>query len=231
LANKGKIRLLDVGCGTGIFPSYLDQSLPVDLTLNADLLDISASSLQEARRVLDGLEHFEVGEAYQTQIEDIPAAVRDKEYDLIWAIHSFTTVDVNKMEAVYRHLIDLLAPSGLFYIYQLAAGSSYQKLHGRYLRQHPNGKSQARYMQFEDSAEILNALGVKYSVTPLAFDHEIPEDRTDLLEKYLQKCILDDEVDVLDFFAGMLQEFHDRENGLYKIPQQVNLIEIMKQGL
>ena len=47
-SKKETISVLDVGCGTGIFPSYLDKALSGNLHLSCDLLDISVPSLEQA---------------------------------------------------------------------------------------------------------------------------------------------------------------------------------------
>lgn len=229
-SKKGTLTVLDVGCGTAIFPSYLDKALSGDIHLSCDLLDISASSLEQARRVLGSLEHFSANRIYESLIEDVPITLSriDGRYDVIWAIHSFTTVDVEKMMAVYAHLLDLLTPSGCLFIYQLAAKSAYQKFHGSYRAHHPHGKDSTPFMEYEDTQRMLNSLGVKYEVHELFFYHEVDDDSPDLLESYLRKSILDDSVDVLKFFESILQEFHDRDSNKYRIPQFVNFVAASK---
>ncbi len=229
-AEKGIINLLDIGCGTAIFPTYLDKELSGNIHLCCDLLDISHSSLRQARRALNKLDHFSVCRLYQSLIEDIPTTLAGNEgyYDVIWAIHSFTTVDVARMADVYMHLIDLLAPGGCIFIYQLTARSSYRKLHNFYLTHHTHGKDGAPFMEYEDTKRILDSLGAKYEVHELFFHHEIDDRRSDLLEKYLRKCILDDSVDVLEFFESVLEEFHDSNSHTYRIPQFVNFVEVTR---
>ncbi len=225
-------KLLDVGCGTAIFPSYLDEALPHNIRFVCDLLDVSQPSLQQATRVLSGLDHFEVNRTYETRIEDIPTALKNHEhhYDVIWAIHSFTTVDIQSMAKVFAHLSDMLAPGGYLYVYQLTAASSYQKFHSFYLAYHENGKRRNSFMEYEDTTRILDARGFKYDVHELAFEHVIEFSRPDLLERYLQKCILDSSVDVLQFFNPILEHFRDEATKSYRIPQHVNFVVLRKQS-
>jgi SAM-dependent methyltransferase len=230
ISQKGSINLLDVGCGTAIFPSYLDQFLSENVHFSCDLLDVSQSSLEQAARVLDRLEHFSVDQQFHSLIEDIPSTLpgRTGAYDVIWAIHSFTTVDIQRMDDVYLHLLDSLAPGGYLFIYQLAARSSYQKLHKRFRTKHPKGRGTARYMEYEDTKRILDSIGAEFEVHELFFHHEISDERPDLLERYLRKCILDDSVDVQTFFQAELQEFHDEEQRQYRIPQSVNFVVVRR---
>lgn len=223
-----KIRLLDVGCGTAIFPGYLDQILESDIKLVCDLLDISEASLIKAREVISRLSHFEAGKSYQGLIEEIPTIFNQGKYayNLIWAIHSFTTVDINSMPAVYSHLLKMLAEDGLLLVYQLAQVSSYQVLHSYYRSQHVNYAKHKPYMEFEDSVRILDGMGANYAVKSFSFNHIIEESRPDVLANYLKKVILDDEVEVMDIFAPIMAQFYVPEEKIYKFPQMVNLLEI-----
>jgi SAM-dependent methyltransferase len=224
------VKVLDIGCGTAIFPTFLDRALTHNFQLECDLLDLSGSSLRTASQVLSGLDHFSVNRVYQSLIEDIPTNLSKNkaQYDLIWAIHSFTTVEIDKMKDVYVHLLEMLAPNGCIFVYQLTSSSTYQKLHSYYLAHHSNGKNSLPFMEYEDSKKILDSIEAKYEVHELYFNHEIPEQRTDLLDKYLRKCILDDSVNVLEFFKPILEAFHDERTNLYRFPQSVNFIVISK---
>ena len=230
IAENGAIRLLDVGCGTAIFPTFLDPAIGENIQICCDLLDVSDSSLRKASEVLRKLDHFGVNRVYQSLIEDIPTILSGNagDYDLIWAIHSLTTVDIEKMRAVFVHLLDVLAPDGCIFIYQLTSQSAYQRFHHQYLSHHPHGKNGAPFMEYEDTKKILDSINAKYEVYEMAFHHEIPDHRTNLLQKYLRKCILDDSVDVLEFFRTSLEEFHDEKSSVYKIPQFVNFVVINK---
>ncbi|MEK6222039.1 MAG: hypothetical protein N2D54_07300 [Chloroflexota bacterium] len=72
LSSGKPLNLLDVGCGTGIFPSYLDKVLSDEIMLSCDLLDIAAASIQEARQTFSALKHFEAKDGYQILIEELP---------------------------------------------------------------------------------------------------------------------------------------------------------------
>lgn len=214
------IRLLDVGCGTAIFPGYLDATLSDEIRIKADLLDISHASLISAATVLADLTHFTVGETYRSLIEDLPRFA-DGTYDVAWAIHSFTTVALERMPEVYDRLVGALRRGGYLYVYQLTGHSAYQQVHEHYLSGH-TGK---RFMEFEDSVEILTSLGLDYDVYELAFDHIVP-DTSEALTQYLRKVTLDETVSV-DFFEPILGSFRDGD--VLRFPQTVNLIAVRRR--
>jgi SAM-dependent methyltransferase len=223
LARKGELRLLDVGSGTGIFPSYLDKLLPADLVFVADFLDISEASLRLAEKRFQNLAHFRAARAIHGRIEDIPSLLSDQRYEVIWAIHSFTTVDIGKMKDVLCFLAGRLAPLGYLFFYQLTKTSAYQDLHDFYRSTHPNGKDVRRFMEFEDSAEILEQIGMPFEIHEFVFDHCVDATDTEILEKYLQKCVLDDSLDAVEFFSPLLPKYLDKKAGVYHFPQSVNL--------
>lgn len=220
----GTLKILDVGCGSAIFPQFLDRSISSDLALHCDLLDISERSLQRAAMVMGELGRFTASEIIQTAIEDIPEALSaaDPQYDVIWAIHSFTTVDVQRMPAVMDHLLRLMKPNARFFIYQLAADSSYQTLHKIYRQTFAD--EPPRFMESEDSQRILDSLSIDYELMELRFDHVLPGDHSELLENYLRKCVLDDSVDPERVFGDVLPRYKD--NGDYRVPQHVDFIDI-----
>ena len=217
----GSVDLLDVGCGTAIFPSYLDPVLSGEVHIRADLLDQSEASLARAAEVLADLEHFSVGESFRSAIEDLPP-LGEGRYNAIWAIHSFTTVDKERMTETYQRLLAALRPRGWLFVYQLTAASAYQRVHARYRASHGGD----RYMEYEDSAHLLSAAGYEYEVYELAFDHVVP-DRAEVLTRYLRKVTLDEAV-TADPFESILAEF--RSDGVVRFPQTVNLIAVPEQG-
>ena len=224
LSAKSPVKLLDIGCGTGIFPRFLDPTLSADTKLECDLLDISAESLRAAEKVFGGLTHFEVDELFNMSIEEMPQLIspESKRYDVIWAIHSLTTVDQSQMKAVFQHIRSLLAEGGYFFIYQLAAESSYQALHQHYAEALGLSAPSNPYMQFEDSLQLLGEIGWTSEVREQAFPHRLPKGDSATLEAYLQKVVLDNSINAINLFGDFLEKYLEGDH--YVFPQKVNLI-------
>ena len=224
---KQPILLLDLGCGTGIFPRFLDSKLAADIQIKADLLDISAESIAICKNILEKLDHFQTGNEFQIAIEALPRLLEQGEasYDFIWAIHSFTTVNIEKMESVFRAIRGALAIGGKFYLYQLGHQSAYQLLHANYRGKNVGRKIQA-YMEFEQSAEIMKAIEWDFESIELSFDHEIAASNEEALEKYLQKIILDDKVRAREMFNDILPDFLIDDS--YRFRQKVFLMSAKK---
>jgi SAM-dependent methyltransferase len=227
LADGQTLSLLDIGCGTAIFPRYLDKELSGTLQLECDLLDISGSSIEAARSVMKELDHFSAGAEYQIAIEDIPEKIDGEEvkYHLAWAIHSFTTVDIPKMAAVFESIKKLLRDDGFFFIYQLTSKSAYQVLHS-YYTENSSEREANPYMEFEDSAKILKGMDWPYEVYELQFPHKVQRGDEEGLRAYLQKVLLDSKIDPIKLFEAILPDFLVGEEYLFQ--QSVNLIVAKK---
>ncbi|MGB3640849.1 MAG: class I SAM-dependent methyltransferase [Rivularia sp. (in: cyanobacteria)] len=227
--DQNQVKLLDIGCGTAKFPSLLDRKISGDIQLQSDLLDISEYCLEQAKQIFDNLTHFSTDKIYLSTVENINCTVpKNRSYDLIWAIHSLYTVDLNKMADVYQYCWDLLESNGQFLIYQFSENSFYYKLYDFYLKKYPQPNSNIQMMTYEDTKKILDSLSLSYEETKIDFNHTIDYDNIDLLEIYLKKCILDSNVDVLAVFQDILKNYVDRDSNEYKFPQSNSLITIKK---
>ncbi len=228
LLNNGEgIRLLDLGCGSAIFPKHLDSQFNSQIEIQSDLLDISKVSLEAAEQTMKQLTHFGSEKFFHMPIEEFSTSFinLEKRYHAIWAIHSFTTVELAKMQNVFMEIRKSLIDEGYFFIYQLTRKSSYQKLHKYYLKS-KYGAHQSPYMEFEESEEIMRKLDWEYRVFPLNFDHKIPSSDTEALEGYLQKVVLDHELGAIELFEAIIEDFRDGDYLVF--PQSVHLMVAQK---
>jgi SAM-dependent methyltransferase len=224
---KPQINLLDIGCGTGRFPSLLDDHISGDIHLSSDILDVSEYCLQEAQQVLDSCKHFSPNQIYLSELEKIDSIIlKTRVYDLIWAIHSLYMVDKEKIGYVFDSCLKLLSPNGIFLIYGISKNSFYYEIYDFYLKCFPESINNQRFTTTEDCEEILSSLGLNYQTQQIIFNHIVDYDQQSLLKLYLNKCVLNHDADVLFLFEDWLSKYLDKESNQYKFPQLVNLLII-----
>ncbi|NEO00238.1 MAG: class I SAM-dependent methyltransferase [Moorea sp. SIO3I7] len=145
------IKLLDIGCGTGVLPDLLDKKIDSELKLSSDLLDVSDYCLNQCSSVFNQLKHFQANQGFLSSTETIETAIpKSSYYDLIWAIHSFYTVDINKIQDILQHIRTLLKPSGIFLMYQASSDSCYHQLYNFYLKKYEQPNNYRRFITAED---------------------------------------------------------------------------------
>jgi SAM-dependent methyltransferase len=206
--NQEKINLLDIGCGTAKFPSFLDQDISSHVHVSVDLLDLSEYCLEIAQKQYDSLKHFEVARSYLSAFETFyQTSDSSRTYDLIWAIHSLCTVEKSKVKAIHLHFLSLLKANGIYLIYQLSEDSKYYQLNDFYRQHYPQSDNTIPFITSEDHQQILDSLGISYEIVRLSFSHKIDGECKDLLETYLKKCILNENLDTISFFQPLLKEY------------------------
>ena len=192
-ATGGRVRLLDVACGSGKWPAaLLRRGLPADPPVDVDLLDPSAFSIAEARAVLAA--PFVPAAEHQVGIQDLAPG---DPYDVAWAVHALYAIPPEELRAGLERMVAAVRPGGLGMVAQATAASHYLAFYEAYRAsvEHPV----TPYTSADDVLAALRALGVEPAVRTLRYTSGTA-DRA-VLEGYLQRCAFDDTLSLADMEA------------------------------
>ncbi len=188
-ATDGHLRLLDVACGSGKFPTaLLAAGLPAtarDLTVAVDLLDPSAFSIAEARAVLAA--PFEVAAEHEILLQDFDVRAR---YDVAWATHALYALPPAELADGVARMVAALRPGGFGAVAQASTESHYLAFYDAYRRTY--APDVTPYTDAEAVAAALTAAGVDVTVQRLPY-RTGSADRA-VVEGFLQRCAFDDTV-------------------------------------
>ena len=223
-----RLKILDVACGSGKFPSALVQYakladanlLPIDYAL----LDPSSFSISEARKVLKF--PFLACSEFETTLQEFKS---EKEaYDIIWATHALYAVPKCELKGALKRFISGMAGSG--FIAHAGEKSHYIKFYKHYLNGFKGGSGEP-YSSAEQILQALKELGISHKVKKIVYENSISKNASLQVEGYLQRCIFDDTVD-LDKMLKNSTTGPYLENcvkdGQWRFKQQVMLIFISK---
>jgi SAM-dependent methyltransferase len=221
------LRLLDVGCGLGKFPSDIQRQGRLSRSLQQEvaysLLDASEFSLSAAARVLSA--PLMAADRYRCLIQDFRLAGA---FDVVWAVHSLYSVPPNDIGSALNPITAALAPGGAGLIAQSSKQSHYFRFHEEYLREfrHGNGTS---YATSEDIVEWFTMAGIRVHVAEIQYSAEISAGDRPTVEGYLRHCTFDDSLTLAALerrpnTAEYLEECLDRDRGTYRFRQHVQMI-------
>ena len=188
-----RLKILDVACGSGKFPSALVQYakladanlLPIDYAL----LDPSSFSISEARKVLKF--PFVNCSEFKTTLQEFKS---EKEaYDIIWATHALYAVPQCELKDALKRFVYGIAGSG--FIAHASENSHYIKFYKHYLNGFKGGSGEP-YSSAEEILQALKEIGVSYKVEKIVYENGISKNASLQVEGYLQRCIFDDTVDL-----------------------------------
>jgi SAM-dependent methyltransferase len=182
-ATGGVVRLLDVACGSGKFPSALVASgLAAQPTVRVDLLDPSAFSLAEARSVL--APPFVPAAEHQAFLQDFDAPGA---YDVAWAMHALYALPPAELRAGVARMAAALRPGGFGVVAQAGAGSHYLRFYEAYRATF--APDATPYTDAEGVADALRGCGADVGVQVLRYRTR-SRDRA-VVEGFLQRCAFD----------------------------------------
>ena len=188
-----RLKILDVACGSGKFPSALFQYakladakiLPVEYAL----LDPSSFSLAETRKVLQL--PFEASSEFETTLQDF--SCEKGAYDIIWATHALYAIPKDELKDALKRFIYGMATSG--FIAHASEKSHYLKFYRHYLNGFKGGSGEP-YSSAEQILQTLKEINIPHRVEKITYENSISENALIQVEGYLQRCVFDDTIDL-----------------------------------
>ncbi len=192
-AGQRSLKILDVACGSGKFPSALFQYTKIaDAKISPieyALLDPSSFSIAEARKVLQF--PFEAGSEFETTLQQFVCG--QGAYDIVWATHALYAVPKNQLKDALKRFIFGMAKSG--FIAHASKKSHYLKFYKKYLRGFMGGSGEP-YSSGEQIVKTLKEIGVPHAVKKITYENSTSKNAFLQVEGYLQRCIFDDTIDL-----------------------------------
>ena len=218
-AVDGRVRLLDVACGSGKFPAaLLAAGLPAQPAVEVDLLDPSAFSIAEAKQVL-APPFVAVGE-HEVFLQDFT----DTGYDVAWATHALYALPPTELAAGVARMVAAIRPGGFGAVAQASSRSHYLTFYDAYRASF--APEATPYTDAEGVADALRTAGAAVDVQVLPY-RTGTSDRA-VAEGFLQRCAFDDSVSLeqmesSEVLGGYLARCRD-PHGAYEFQHEAHLI-------
>jgi SAM-dependent methyltransferase len=218
------IELLDIGCGSGRFPSILRQHLSNDYSINYDYLDPWEDKLVETEQALSEL--YSLRKRLCTSVESLdPTDCPADGYDLLWSMHSFYYVERDSLKDTLEKLRNLVKTrEGIALIYLSSRDAFYNQFYELYLRQ--TGINGDLFVCAEEIVRALDSIGIESTILTVDTQHKIPLCDERLLERYIQGCAMKADAYQNVKSDKLLTDFVDSFKGPshYQFPQSLKLI-------
>lgn len=225
---KRRLKLLDVACGSGKFPSALCQYAGItDANISSieyALLDPSAFSIAETREVLSP--PFIPSTEFETTLQAFSCA-RDT-FDIIWATHALYAVPQNDLECAIDRFIFGMGKVG--FIAHASYRSHYLQFYQRYINGFKGGLGE-QYSSAEQIIQALKKLGVSHTVKTISYENCASKSSFSKVEGYLQRCIFDDTVNLQDMLNNQITGPYLEnclQQGKWRFKQEVVMIFLSK---
>lgn len=201
-AGTHALKLLDVACGSGKFPSalchYADVAHADVHPIDYALLDPAAFSIQEARAALSP--PFVAGNEFETTLQDLPATAGT--FDIVWATHALYAIPAAELEAALtRFVAALKVGTGHGFIAHANEAAHYIRFYRHYLDGFKGGDG-VPYATGEEIIATLEKLQVKIEVQDISYENGAPDAERAQVEGYLQRCLFDDTLTLDDMQAN-----------------------------
>lgn len=204
VARDGRVRALDVACGSGKFPAELMRRGLADAlagtVVEVDLLDPSPFSIAEARSVLGP--PFVPAVEHQVRLQDLSPTYCD--YDVAWATHALYAIPPSELAAGVARMVRALRPGGFGAVVQATTTSHYLRFAELFRAAY--SPLSTPFTSAEQVGDALMNAGVTPSVGVLRY--VVGSADRDVVEGFLQRCVFDDSVPLTRMEAeGPLGEY------------------------
>ena len=229
-ANVGerRLKLLDVACGSGKFPSALVQYAKLAdakiLPIEYALLDPSSFSIAEARKAL----HlpFEASSEFETTLQEFTC--EQGVYDITWATHALYAIPKKQLKDALKRFIFGMVGSG--FIAHASEKSHYLEFYRHYLNGFRDGSGEP-YSSAEQILQTLKDIDIPHRVEKITYQNGISESASLQVEGYLQRCIFDDTISLDSMLRNSVTGPYLNsciEDGKWRFKQEVMLIFLSK---
>jgi ubiquinone/menaquinone biosynthesis C-methylase UbiE len=226
------LRLLDVACGSGKFPTALASYSNIENAsikpVSYSLLDPSKFSISEARQVLTT--PFKAGTEYEMKLQDLKCQFGY--FDIVWAIHALYAIPQNELESALQCIIRAMGHgakknnNGAGFIAHASKEAHYLKFFQHYLKGFKGGVGEP-YTNSEQIISVLTQMGVSIEIKEINYINEAPQSQESQVEKYLQRCLFDDTLSLQEMMAnpitGPYLETCQRDD-MWQFSQSVTMI-------
>ena len=223
-----RLKLLDIACGSGKFPSALVQYanlsdakiLPVEYTL----LDPSSFSIAEARKVLQF--PFEASSEFETTLQKF--SCEQGAYDIIWATHALYAIPKDELKDALKRFIFGIARSG--FIAHASEKSHYLEFYRHYLNGFKGGSGEP-YSSAEQILQTLKEINIPHRVEKISYENGVSVKAALQVEGYLQRCVFDDTINLRTMLRNSITGPYLEnciKDGKWCFKQQVMMIFLSK---
>ncbi len=221
-----RLRLLDVACGSGKFPAALKRHASIGdaglQPIDYALLDPARFSIEEARAAL--APPFNPSTEFETTLQGLECP--KGAFDIVWATHALYALPPAEMASGLQRFVHACAGEG--FIAHAFEDAHYLKFQRLFLSAFDR-VDETPFASAEDVIAGLQAIGASFAIDEITYENGAPEDERAVVEGYLQRCIFDDKVTLVEMEAteGLSAYLADcRKGGAWRFRQRVALISI-----
>ncbi len=194
-----RLRVLDVACGSGQFPSALqryggwggNEPAAGDLTIPYTLLDPSQFSIDTAKEKLTP--PFVAADELRCTAQELNLS--SEAFPIVWATHALYCVPTKELDLAVEKMVAATDSRGLGFIAHASESAHYLKFHQEYLKSKHSSGSVA-YCSAEEVMESLQSrlAADQLYFHPIEYDGTVELEDTETAERYLQRCLFDDDL-------------------------------------